>query len=122
LYPLHWGIKSPQDQRPPFPLLSGKAIHCYIYIWSHGSFQVHSMVGGLDSGRTGCSGQPRLFFQWGWQSSRSAPRNSELSPPLMTRHNKASLDSLMCKLVGVIRNECPVHLYDALFPMIFRNY
>ena len=50
--PLCWGIKSPQDQGPPLPLLSGKAILCYICIWSHGSLQVHSLVGDLDSGRT----------------------------------------------------------------------
>ena len=45
-------------------MLSGKAILCYICIWSHGSLQVHSLVGGLDSGRTGWSGLPMLFLQW----------------------------------------------------------
>jgi hypothetical protein len=39
------GIKPPQDKGLPLPLLSGKAILCYIYIWSHGSLQVHSLVG-----------------------------------------------------------------------------
>jgi hypothetical protein len=34
--PLCWGIKPPWDQRPPFPLLSDKAILCYVCIWSHG--------------------------------------------------------------------------------------
>ena len=66
--PLRGGIKPPLDQGPPLLLLSAKAILCYIYILSHGSFQVHSLVGGLDSGRTGWSGQPMLFFQWGCNS------------------------------------------------------
>jgi hypothetical protein len=35
--PLRWGIKPPQDRGPPLPLLSGKAILCYIFIWSQGS-------------------------------------------------------------------------------------
>jgi hypothetical protein len=54
--PLHWGIKPPKDQRPPLPLLSGKEILCYIWLWSHRSLQVHSLFGGLDSGRIGWSG------------------------------------------------------------------
>ena len=32
--PLLWGIKPPQDQRLPLPLMSDKAILCYICIWS----------------------------------------------------------------------------------------
>jgi hypothetical protein len=47
------------------PMLSGKAILCYVCIWNHGSLQVHSLVGGLVSGRNEWSGQPMLFFQWG---------------------------------------------------------
>jgi hypothetical protein len=31
--PLHWGIKPPQDQGSSLPLLSDKAILCYIYIY-----------------------------------------------------------------------------------------
>ena len=34
-------------------LLSGKAILCYICSQCHGPLQVHSLVSGLDSGRTG---------------------------------------------------------------------
>ena len=63
--PLCWGIQPPLEQGPPLPLLSGKVILCYICIWSHGSLPVYSVVGGLYSGRTGCSGQPMLFYQWG---------------------------------------------------------
>ena len=66
--PLRGGIKPPLDQGPPLLLLSAKAILCYIYILSHGSFQVHSLVGGLDSGSTGWSGHSMLFFQWGCNS------------------------------------------------------
>ena len=40
--PLHWGIKPLHDQGP-LPLMSYKAIVCYICIWSH----VYSLVGAL---------------------------------------------------------------------------
>ena len=54
--PLCWGTKPPQDQGPPLPLMSDKAILCYIYVWSHGSLHVYSLVGGLVSGSSGWSG------------------------------------------------------------------
>jgi hypothetical protein len=63
--PLHWGIEPSQDQGPLLPLMPTKAI--YIYSWSHGSFRVHSLVGGLvpgsSGGLVGCSsfGVANLF-------------------------------------------------------------
>ena len=33
--PLHKGIKSPQGQGPPPPLMTDKAILCYICSWIH---------------------------------------------------------------------------------------
>ena len=48
--PLHWGIKHPQAQGPLLPLMSNKVILCYICDWSHGSFHVYSLVGGLVPG------------------------------------------------------------------------
>jgi hypothetical protein len=33
--PLHWGIEPSQDQGPLLPLVSNKAILCYICRWSH---------------------------------------------------------------------------------------
>jgi hypothetical protein len=54
--PLHWGIKPPQDQGPPLPLIPDKAILCYICSWSHESFHVYCLVGGLVPGSSGCSG------------------------------------------------------------------
>ena len=59
--PLHWGIKPPQDQGPSFPLMSDKAILCYLCIWGHGSLPVHSLVGGLVPWSFGWSGQLMLF-------------------------------------------------------------
>jgi hypothetical protein len=50
--PLHWGIKPPQDQGSPLPLMSDKAILCYLCIWSNGPLPVHSLVGGLVCGTT----------------------------------------------------------------------
>ena len=47
------------------PITVRQAILCYICIWSHGSLQVHFLVGGLASKRTGLSGRPMLFFRWG---------------------------------------------------------
>jgi hypothetical protein len=35
---LHWGIKPSQDQGPLLPLMSDKAIFCYICSWSPGNF------------------------------------------------------------------------------------
>lgn len=55
--PLCWGIKPPQDQGPPLPLLSDKAILCYICVWSHESLPVHFLVSGLVSGSTGLASQ-----------------------------------------------------------------
>jgi hypothetical protein len=34
--PLPWAVKPPQDQGSALPLMSDKAILCYICIWSHG--------------------------------------------------------------------------------------
>ena len=61
--PYSGGIKPHLDQWQPLSLLSGKGILCYKYIWSHGSHQVHLLIGSLVSGRTGWSCQPMLFFQ-----------------------------------------------------------
>jgi hypothetical protein len=53
--PLPWGIKPPQDQGSPLPLMSEKAIPCHICIWSHESLHVYSLVGGLVSWNSGWS-------------------------------------------------------------------
>ena len=41
---LYWDIKSPQYQGLLLPLMSDKAILCYLCIWSHGSLPVHFLV------------------------------------------------------------------------------
>jgi hypothetical protein len=41
---LHRGIKPPQDQGPPLPLISDKAILCYLCIWSNGFLPEYSLV------------------------------------------------------------------------------
>ena len=43
--PLHWGMEPSQDQGPFLPVMSNKAILCYICSWSHGSLHVYSLVG-----------------------------------------------------------------------------
>ena len=51
--PLHGGIQSSQDQGPLLPLMSKKAMLCYICGWSHGSLHVYSLVGSLVPGSSG---------------------------------------------------------------------
>jgi hypothetical protein len=70
--PLCWGIKPPQDQRPPLSLMPDKAILCYICSWSHGSLHVHSLVDGLVPGSSGRSGWLILLFPL-WIAIPSAP-------------------------------------------------
>jgi hypothetical protein len=63
--PLCWGIP-PQDQGSSLPLMSDKAILCYIYSWSHGSLHAYSLVGGLVSGSSRRSSYLiLLLFLWG---------------------------------------------------------
>jgi hypothetical protein len=50
---LYRGIESSQDQRPLLPLMTDKAILCYICIWSHESHHVFSLIGGLVPGSSG---------------------------------------------------------------------
>jgi hypothetical protein len=45
--PLCLGIDPLQDQGSPLPLITDKAILCYICGWSHGSLDVYFLVGGL---------------------------------------------------------------------------
>jgi hypothetical protein len=45
--PQSWGIEPSQDQGPPFPVMSDKAILCYICSWSNGSIHVYSLMGAL---------------------------------------------------------------------------
>jgi hypothetical protein len=51
--PIHWNIQPSQDQGASLPLMSKKAILCYICEWSHGSLHVYSLVGGLVPGSSG---------------------------------------------------------------------
>jgi hypothetical protein len=54
--PLCWGIEPSQDQGPHLPMMLDKAILCNICSWSHGSFHVYSLVGGLVPQSSGVSG------------------------------------------------------------------
>jgi hypothetical protein len=53
---LCWGVDPSQDQRTLLPLMSNKAILCYICDWSYGSLHVHSLVGGLTTWGPGVRG------------------------------------------------------------------
>jgi hypothetical protein len=69
--PLHWGIKPSQDQGPLLPLLSNKAILCYICSWSHEFLHLYSLVGGLVLGSSESTGCFILFFSYRAASSFS---------------------------------------------------
>jgi hypothetical protein len=60
--PLHWSIEPSQDQGPLLPLMTNKAILCYICSWSHGSLHLYSLVGGLVPGSSGGAGWFILLF------------------------------------------------------------
>ena len=69
--PLHWNIEPSPDQRPLLPLMTDKAILCYICGWSHGSLHVYSLVGGLVPESSGGTGWfILLFLLWGWKPNR----------------------------------------------------
>jgi hypothetical protein len=55
----HLAFKEPRDF---LPLMSNKAILCYIYSWSPGSLHVYSLIGGLEPGSSGWL--ILLFFLW----------------------------------------------------------
>jgi hypothetical protein len=64
--PLHWGIEPSQYQGPLLPLMSHKAILCYICSWTHGFLYVYSLVGGLVPGSSWVTGWfILLFLLWG---------------------------------------------------------
>ena len=63
--PLHWGMEPSQDQRPLLPLMTNKAILCYICSWSHESHHVYSLAGGLVQGSSRISVWLVLFLLWG---------------------------------------------------------
>jgi hypothetical protein len=64
--PLHWAIKHPQAQGPLLPLMSNKAILCYICNWSHASLHVYSLFGGPNPGSSCGVGR-------GWSVDTDAP-------------------------------------------------
>jgi hypothetical protein len=90
--PLHWDIEPSQDQGPLLPLMTDKAILCYICSWSHGLLQVYSLVGGLVPGSSGrwwwwgSGWLILLFFLWVANSfsSFSPFFNSSIGHPMLS--------------------------------------
>jgi hypothetical protein len=95
--PLHWGIKPTQDQGPPLPLMSDKAILCYICIWSHGPFHVYSLVGGLVSG----TWLVDIVLRMGLQSP-SVPSILPLAHPLGSLGSVQWLSVSICICIGQV--------------------
>jgi hypothetical protein len=66
------GYQTSTGPRASSPI-NDKAILCYLYIWSHGSLPVHTLVESLVPRCTEWSGQPTLFFLWGCNPSLLLP-------------------------------------------------
>ena len=49
------GIEPSQDQEPFLPMMTKKAVLCYICSWTHGSLYVYSFVCGLVPGSSGAT-------------------------------------------------------------------
>jgi hypothetical protein len=80
---LHWVIEPSHDQGPLLPLMSNKAILCYIGGWSHGSLHVYYLVGGLVPVSSWGSGWLiLLFFLWGCKPDHLLQSLLGLTPPL----------------------------------------
>ena len=63
---LNCGNKPSQDQGHILPLMSYKAILCFICNWRHGSLLMYSLFGFIFCGSSGISGWLiLLFFLWG---------------------------------------------------------
>jgi hypothetical protein len=60
--PLQWGIQSSVNQGHLLPLMSEKAILCYLCSRSHGLLPVYSLVGDLVTGSSGDYGCIILLF------------------------------------------------------------
>ena len=61
-FPYTGALSLQQDQGPFLPLMSDKAILCYICGWSLGFLHVYSLVGGLVPGRSRTAGWFVLLF------------------------------------------------------------
>jgi hypothetical protein len=83
---LHFGPS--QDQWPLLPLMTNKAILCYICIWSHGFHRVYSFVGGLVPGSSGGTG-------WYFCFSYGAGNPFSSTGPFSTSSTGDSVFSLM---------------------------
>jgi hypothetical protein len=83
---------------PHLPFLSGKAILCYLCIWSHGSLQVNFLVGGIASGNTDWVVRPAyVVLPMGLQSP-SAPLvlSPALPPDSLNSVGRLALSILIC--------------------------
>jgi len=92
--PLHWGIKTSQDQGPLHPLMLDKAILCYICSWSYGSLHVYSFVGGLVPGSSG--------GLVGWYCSVCGVAIHPLTPPFGYPCSVWSLNGLWISLCSTL--------------------
>jgi hypothetical protein len=78
------GIKPSQGQGLPFPLMSEKAILCFICSWSHGSLHLYSLVGGLVPGCSGGYWLVHIVIPSMGLQTPSTPSVLSLHPPLGT--------------------------------------
>jgi hypothetical protein len=100
--PLYWGMEPSQDQGPLLRLMPNKAILSYICGWSHWTFHVYSLLGGLVPGSPGDSGWLILFF-FSWVanlfSSFSPFSNSSIGTPCSVQQLAASICFCICQKI-----------------------
>jgi hypothetical protein len=82
--PLQWGIKPFQNQGPLFPLMSNKAMLCYISSWSHGSLHVYFLDGGIVPESSGGYWLVHIVVPPMGLQVPSAPLVNSLAPQLHT--------------------------------------
>jgi hypothetical protein len=102
--PLHWGKGPSKDQGPLIPLMSNKAICCYICSRSHGPLHVYSWVGGFVPGRSGQSDWLILLFFYRLQTP-SAPSVLSVIPPLGTLYSVQWLTVSICPCICQVLTE-----------------
>jgi len=75
------GHQASKGARPPLPLMSDKAILCYICSSSHGSLHVYSLVGGLVPGSSEGLVSWYCYSSYGVASSLIPSPNSSIGVP-----------------------------------------
>jgi hypothetical protein len=103
--PFSGGIKPPQDQEPPLPLMPDKAVLCYICSGSHGPAHVYTLVGGLVPGSSGGVWLVDIVVLPMGMQTPSAPSVLPLIPPLESPGSVQWLSVSICICLSQVLTE-----------------